>query len=369
MFVRLLIIFFSVCQISIAHEVKPAIANLEIFSKSININFVLKIQLNLESIIAGIEPNHKNTNESINSKKYNELRKLTSNELKDQFKLIQDDFINNIYLLNGDEKIQFRKILPYINSVGDLSIARDTELILIGSYLPQNNSLEFGWNPKYGDIILRVNKNNSELFTKYLKKGSISKFSTDLENKPFLDVAKNYIIIGFLHIIPKGLDHILFVIGLFLFSTKLKPLIIQISAFTLAHTLTIFLGVLNLVTFSPSIVEPIIAISISYITLENIFFRKLTLWRPLVVFIFGLLHGLGFATILDDVGLVENFFITSLLFFNLGVEFGQLFIIILCFAFLRWFYKKNWYRRLITNPLSFIIAIVGFYWFLDRIIN
>lgn len=137
----------------------------------------------------------------------------------------------------------------------------------------------------------------------------------------------------------------------------------------MAHTLTIFLGVLNLVTFLPSVVEPIIAISISYIALENIFFQKLTFWRPVVVFIFGLLHGLGFATILEDVGLVDNFFITSLLFFNLGVEFGQLFIVIFCFVFLRWFYKKKWYKKLIKNLFSFIIAMIGFYWFLDRIIN
>lgn len=368
MFNRLLFLFLIIAQNTLGHELKPAIANLELTSQSTSTNFSLKIQLNLEFVIAGIESNHKNTNDSINSKKYNELRKLTGNDLKDQFKLIQDDFLNNIYLLDGRKKIQFSKIFLHISSVSDLNVARETKLILSGSYFSQNNNLEFGWNPKYGDIILRVNKDNSELFTKYLKKGSVSKFSTDLK-KSFIYTAINYFTIGFLHIIPKGLDHILFVIGLFLFSTKLKPLLIQISAFTLAHTLTIFLGVLNLVTFLPSVVEPIIAISISYIALENIFFQKLTFWRPVVVFIFGLLHGLGFATILEDVGLVDNFFITSLLFFNLGVEFGQLFIVIFCFVFLRWFYKKKWYKKLIKNLFSFIIAMIGFYWFLDRIIN
>ena len=108
----------------------------------------------------------------------------------------------------------------------------------------------------------------------------------------------NYLTIGFLHIVPKGLDHILFVIGLFLFSPKFKPLLIQVSAFTLAHTITIFLGVLNILSISPQIVEPIIALSIAYVAIENIFLKNISLWRPMVVFVFGLLHGLGFAGVI-----------------------------------------------------------------------
>jgi hypothetical protein len=91
------------------------------------------------------------------------------------------------------------------------------------------------------------------------------------QNQSLSSEILNYLIIGFEHIVPKGLDHILFVLGLFLFSPKFKPLLIQVSAFTLAHTITIFLGVLNIVVISPSIVEPIIALSIAYVALENIF--------------------------------------------------------------------------------------------------
>ena len=106
----------------------------------------------------------------------------------------------------------------------------------------------------------------------------------------------DYIIIGFEHILPKGLDHILFVLALFLLSTKFKPLFFQLTFFTIAHSITLFLGVLNIVNISPEIVEPIIAISIAYVAFENLFTNKLNKARPFVIFIFGLLHGLGCST-------------------------------------------------------------------------
>ena len=123
-----------------------------------------------------------------------------------------------------------------------------------------------------------------------------------------------------------------------------------------------------MINISASIVEPIIAISISYVAIENIFFKNLTKWRPIMVFVFGLLHGLGFAGILNEIGVSQIYFITSLISFNLGVELGQLFIIFICFMLMGfWFGKKAWYRSYLTTPLSFIIAIVGFIWFFQRI--
>jgi len=154
-----------------------------------------------------------------------------------------------------------------------------------------------------------------------------------------------------------------------LLSTKLRPLVWQISAFTVAHTLTIFLGVLQIIKISPSIVEPIIAISISYIAIENIFFKDLTKWRPLVVFIFGLLHGLGFAGILNEIGVSPSYLVTSLISFNIGVELGQLAVIIICYVLIGfWFGSKSWYRSRLTTPLSALIAVIGLFWFVQRVV-
>ena len=368
MFIRSLFFFLIISQFALGHELKPAVANLELTPQSTTTNFVLKIKLNLESIIAGIDPNHENTNQSSNSDQYEQLRKLSPEQLNKEFQSMKKIFLSNISFFDQGNTIKFENDDIIINPVGDLNLARETEVILTGSFISTNNNLKFNWSPSYGAIILRVNQNNKDLFTKYLKTGDVGKFSTNSNNQDFLDVVKDYIIIGFQHIVPKGLDHILFVVGLFLLSTKLKPLIWQISAFTLAHTLTIFLGVLQIIKISPSIVEPIIAISISYIAIENIFFKELTKWRPMVVFIFGLLHGLGFAGILNEIGVSESYFVTSLISFNVGVELGQLAIITICFGLIGfWFGSKSWYRAYLTNPLSGIIAAIGFFWFIQRV--
>lgn len=369
MFIRTLIIFISLCQFAYCHDLKPAIANLDLVSQNSKIDFNLKINLNLEAIIAGIEPNHNNTNQSDNSQKYNQLRNLSSKKLEEEFTKIKDSFQKKIFFFNNDKKIKFKKISINIPEVGQISLIRDTEINFYGNFGSKFNNLKFSWDTSYGPIILRVNKNKKEIITTYLKTDDIINFSTNIDKKQnFLTTIKDYIIIGFNHIVPKGLDHILFVVGLFLLSTNLKPLVWQVSAFTLAHTITIFLGVLNMINISASIVEPIIAISISYVAIENIFFKNLTKWRPIMVFVFGLLHGLGFAGILNEIGVSQIYFITSLISFNLGVELGQLFIIFICFMLMGfWFGKKAWYRSYLTTPLSFIIAIVGFIWFFQRI--
>ncbi|MEL7090997.1 MAG: HupE/UreJ family protein, partial [Pseudomonadota bacterium] len=139
----------------------------------------------------------------------------------------------------------------------------------------------------------------------------------------------DYIPVGFDHILPKGLDHILFVLGLFFLSVRLGPLLWQVSAFTLAHTVTLALGALGLVTISPAIVEPLIAASIVFVAVENIFARGLNRWRPVIVFGFGLLHGLGFASVLGEYGLPDGAFLPALIGFNIGVELGQLTVIAL----------------------------------------
>ena len=369
MFIRALIIFFSICQFAFAHELKPAVANLELFSQSSTVTFELKIRLNLESIIAGIEANHENTDQSPNSKKYEKLRRLAAEELIKEFNNMKQTFFDEIYFVQQNQRIPFVSHDVLIKPVGDVSLARESEIILRGTISSNLGLFSFRWKPSYGATILRVNHNSKELFTKYLKMGETASFTMQRNNQSFASVVKDYILIGFQHIMPKGLDHILFVVGLFLLSTKLRPLVWQISAFTVAHTLTIFLGVLQIIKISPSIVEPIIAISISYIAIENIFFKDLTKWRPLVVFIFGLLHGLGFAGILNEIGVSPSYLVTSLISFNIGVELGQLAVIIICFALIGfWFGSKSWYRTRLTIPLSALIAIIGFFWFVQRVV-
>jgi hypothetical protein len=182
------------------------------------------------------------------------------------------------------------------------------------------------------------------------------------------EVVRTYLKLGFTHILPKGTDHILFVLGIFLLSIRLKPILLQVTAFTVAHTITLALTIYGIVSLSPRIVEPMIALSIVYVAVENVVTPKLTPWRVALVFGFGLLHGMGFAGVLAELGLPRSEFLPALLCFNAGVELGQLTVIGVAFLLIGLpFRNRPWYRRRIVIPGSLAIAAVGLYWFVQRV--
>ncbi len=172
---------------------------------------------------------------------------------------------------------------------------------------------------------------------------------------------------GFEHIIPKGLDHILFVLGLFFSSLLLGALLWQVTAFTLAHSVTLGLAALGIVVVPGSIVEPLIALSIVWVAVENCCFVQSSRWRPAIVFAFGLLHGLGFASVLSDYGLPKDDLVPSLLAFNLGVELGQIAVLLAAFLLTYLVRNRHWYRSRVQIPVSIVIATVGAYWFVERV--
>jgi hypothetical protein len=183
-----------------------------------------------------------------------------------------------------------------------------------------------------------------------------------------LTTLAEFLRLGFKHIVPEGLDHILFVLGLFLLSTQLKPLLAQVTCFTVAHSLTLGLSLYGIVRLPSSIVEPLIALSIAFVAVENLFTSKLNPWRPAVVFAFGLVHGLGFAGILHDLSLSRSQFLPALIGFNSGVEAGQLSVILAAFCAVGWFRSERWYRPAITVPASLLIAATGLFWTIQRIV-
>lgn len=189
----------------------------------------------------------------------------------------------------------------------------------------------------------------------------------ELNGLPRSQIATLYLELGFKHIIPLGLDHILFVICLFLLNSNLKSVIWQATAFTIAHSITLGLAMNGIVSSPASVVEPLIALSIFYIAIENILLEKLKPARVAIVFLFGLLHGMGFAGVLTELGLPSSEYITGLVCFNVGVELGQISIILGCWLlFGIWFSKKPWYRKRIVVPASVAIALIALYWTIER---
>ncbi|WP_461587969.1 HupE/UreJ family protein [Winogradskyella sp.] len=213
-----------------------------------------------------------------------------------------------------------------------------------------------------GQLSFQDNQMTAE-YEAALKRQRLRKLNAMSGSKQFFLFVKA----GIEHIIPKGLDHILFVLGLFFSSLVFMSLLKQVTAFTLAHTLTLALAALGIMQIPGQIVEPLIALSIVWIAVENCVFKKTNKWRPLVVFGFGLLHGLGFASVLSDYGLPQGSFIPSLIAFNVGVELGQLLVLIIALALVWFFRKKTWYRSYIQIPASIIIALFGLFWFIERV--
>jgi hypothetical protein len=175
-----------------------------------------------------------------------------------------------------------------------------------------------------------------------------------------VEIARQYLALGYTHILPNGLDHILFVLGIFLLSLRWRPVLLQVSTFTLAHSITLGLTMYGVVSLPAKVVEPMIALSIAYVAIENLFTGELKPWRLALVFSFGLLHGMGFAGVLRDVGLPRGSFLTALVAFNGGVEAGQLTVIAVAFvAMARW--------REYRAAASVAIALMGVYWTVMRL--
>lgn len=240
--------------------------------------------------------------------------------------------------------------------------------------IPQR-ATEFTW--RYGltyaaYALTLANEGHGELSRQWLdgeERSAPFPLARDVVPPTRLEVMRQYLLLGFTHIVPYGLDHILFVLGIFLLSTRLKPVLTQVTAFTIAHSITLGLTIYGLVNVSPRVVEPMIALSIAYVAIENLTTSELKPWRVAIVFAFGLLHGMGFAGVLKDLGLPRREFLTALVTFNVGVEAGQLSVIAMAWLLVAcWARTKPWYRRGFVMPASAAIAATGIFWTIQRLL-
>lgn len=351
-----------------AHEMQPALANITLTQNKL----VGDIELTLEPIIIGMDlAKIANTDDAPQAQLYDMLRNMPPAELRARFDQAWPELKSKFRILAGTTPLDIKIDALVIPDIGNIELTRISTLSVSAPLPADGSDVTFGWEADLGSLIIRQNQPVGAV--KYAALLPPGEMSAPMPRDGAAIVGGftnflNYIIIGFEHIIPKGLDHILFVLGLFFFSLKMRALLLQVTAFTLAHTVTLAMATAGMVSIPASIVEPLIALSIAFVALENIKGGEITIRRTAIVFIFGLLHGLGFASVLGDVGLEPSKFIASLIAFNIGVELGQLSIIAIAYATLGiTFGKKTWFRNRIAIPCSIIIAAVGLYWTIERV--
>ena len=353
----------------LAHETRPAIADVT-FNKNATVD--LRIQTNIEAMVAGINAKFKNTNDAPEAEYYKQLRGLSATDLEQKFLNFEPSFRVDIHLLLAGQKPiwTFKKVV--IPPRGDIRISRISEIFYQAELTPGMTSATWQYDTKYGDAVVRfITEGSDNKTSHWLTNGKTSPefiLTKAVIPRQRWVVAWDYVVLGYEHIVPKGIDHILFVLGLFLLSLKLRPLFWQVTAFTLAHSITLGLTIYGVIQLSSLIVEPLIALSIAYVGIENMLTRELKPWRVLVVFLFGLLHGMGFAGVLLELGLPESEFLTALITFNVGVEFGQISVILVALILVGWLSKKpELYRKFVVLPGSLVISITGLFWTWQRI--
>ena len=227
--------------------------------------------------------------------------------------------------------------------------------------------------------IMKVTLLNGQKFNKLLGPDELSWTVPDEEN--WAGVAKQYTILGIQHIL-EGWDHLLFLICLMLVAGIGKKLLITITGFTIAHSITLALSALNIVRLPIPPVEAVIALSVVFLAVEIALQKKdsLTYRYPITVSsTFGLLHGFGFAAVLADIGLPQIEIVTSLLFFNIGVELGQIIFVLgvlMLWLLLRssWSEKKISKRFDLSRPLlersaAYFCGSIASYWMIERLVG
>ena len=366
--------FFCLTSPTAADIVKPALVEISVFAEG---RFRVEIRASIEALLTGINSQYRDTTQAPTSEAYDRLRELEAPELLAEFDPFRQRMLDAIELrldgLPADSTITEVDIpVPGYTKVPRISV-----IVLEGPIPTHTRELIWYYPASFGDNAVRVrqvdevNEQWHWSAWQWIRDDTPSApFSlSEVFRKPgLIDVVSEYAGAGFDHIIPDGLDHILFVLGLFLFSARMRPLLWQVTMFTVAHTITLALATTGLIELPARVVEPLIALSIAYVGIENLWHRELHKSRLWLVFGFGLLHGLGFASMLSDFGMPPNAFVSALISFNIGVELGQLAVIGLAYLTLGlWFGRRPYYRELVVIPGSLVISAVGLYWTWERI--
>ena len=356
-----------------ADVVKPALVEVSLFS---DYRVEVAIELSLEAAMSDIGTQYKNTQDAPSSDYYDELRALEPAVLRQRFDSFSAEFQQGFDLKLDGQSMPLSLIQAEIDIIGYKKRPRKTRLVYEAQFKRWPSEFRWQYIKRYGDSALRWQIYQADSYNwsqwTWLREGAASE-SIELSQAPqpdMLSQVSQFIGIGFDHVIPLGWDHILFIVGMALSSLVFRNLLLLTLTFTVAHTLTLGLAAADLVNISARIVEPLIAFSIAYVALENLSPRFVLKRKTVWVFVFGLVHGLGFASMLREFEMVERDFLTTLISFNIGVELAQVLVVVLTvlpLLLLRTIGVS--YRQWAVMPISILIAVIGLWWGIERLIG
>ena len=357
-----------------ADVVRPALVEISVDTRGV---YRVEIRASIEALLTGINAQYQNTQDSPMAEAYDALRVMQAATLAREWARFKDAFAGRIELRFDGERAALTVAETKIPPPGYTKVPRISVITLRGTAPRSAETLDWYYPAAFGDHAVRVRQVDEARQQwhwspwQWIRNDSRSapfSLTEVFTQRPWHKTVWVYLIAGFYHIVPLGLDHILFVLGVFLFSAKWRPLLWQVTMFTVAHTITLGLAMAGYIRLPANIVEPLIALSIAYIGIENIRRKRLSNSRLLLVFAFGLLHGMGFAEALRQFGMPREAFFTALVSFNIGVELGQLAVIAVAFAVVGvWGRGRPWYRPCVVLPGSAAIALAGLYWTYARI--
>lgn len=368
-------------QKSTAHELLPTIADMSLAQDGV---LILDFRINLEALLAGVDLDAvSNTDDDTASDAYDALRRRPGAEIEIRAPEIIDAW-NAVPLVTSSAPVTLELRSLTLSDDIDFELPRIAEMRVAGLLPPDAETVVIRWPAGSGALVLRQ-QGVSEPYTGYLNGGTTSPaiLLGEAPEFPPQQVILEYLPLGVAQVLPRGLDHMLFVLGLFLLSAHWRPLVWQLSLFALGFAVTMGLAALGHLSVPAHVVAPVMAASVVYVAIENLIDRALSLRRLLLVFCFGLFHGLAFAAGFSVVDVPDAQVLVALAGYGLGVEIGQLAVIAIAGFGLRVCvllagrsalndaeapaasYPVMF--RAVSFPLSLAMAVTGLIWCVQRL--
>lgn len=355
-----------------AHEISPAVVEVN-FAQS-RPGFDIVIRQNFEVLLAGIEFRHSDTDQSPQKAAYDRLRALPEADLARAIGAFLPKFTGAVRFEVDGRPTPLTVAAIDVEANPNVATGRTTRLRLKADGDAPARAISWFHGTNFGPAVLRVRETTGgALKTFWIEQGQASppiELSQIRNPDPRRELA-DFVRVGYVHILPLGYDHILFIVGVFFLATTLRRIVTLVTTFTVAHSVTLYLGARSILVLPASFVEAGIALSIAVVgveilgrTRERAFALKIA-----TVFAFGLLHGLGFAGVLMDSGFRQGQILLPLVAFNVGVELGQLTVIAAMYLLVARLLRGNEdaVRRLRLGAAA-VLAVAGLALFVTRLI-